>query len=292
VKDYTSVNARIQQGAACAERIFEILDVRPGTVEKSACIPLARFQKTIEYKNISFSYRTGPVVLDKINFEIRAGEVVAIVGPSGAGKTTLTLLLPRLMDPKEGGIFIDGTDVRDVSLQSLRNQIGIVTQDVILFNETVQYNIAYGKGAGDTDGSFPAAEEIIRAAKIANAHEFIQELPQGYNSVVGERGVRLSGGQKQRLSIARAVLKNPPILILDEATSSLDAESERLVQEALERLMENRTVLVVAHRLSTVRKADRILVLDDGKIVEEGNHEMLLAQGGHYKKLYQIQVHN
>jgi len=282
VKDFTSVNSLIQQGIACAERIFELLDEKPTVIEKKGCQKLPPFRNEILYKNLSFSYDSSSWVLNRINLKIRAGEVIALVGQSGSGKTTLTLLLPRLFDPREGSIFIDGIDIRNVSLESLRSQIGIVTQETILFNETVNYNIAYGKRE-----MHPASQkEIEESAKIANAHEFILDLPDGYNTIIGERGVRLSGGQRQRLSIARALFKNPPILILDEATSALDTESERLVQEAIERLMKNRTVLVVAHRLSTIRKADRILVLENGSIVEEGRHQNLMDKSGTYKKLY------
>ncbi|MBI4218003.1 MAG: ABC transporter ATP-binding protein, partial [Elusimicrobia bacterium] len=289
VKEFTGVNARIQQGLSCLERVFELLDEKPTVTEKKGARDLPPFSKDIQYKNLGFFYEPAQPVLKGIHFNVRAGEIVAIVGPSGSGKTTLTQLLPRLFDPQEGSILIDGQDVRDISLKSLRSQIGVVTQETILFNETVRYNLTYGKVVAQ--GSPPISQsEIEAAAKIANAHSFILELPNGYDTVVGEKGVRLSGGQRQRLAIARAVLKNPPILILDEATSSLDSESERLVQEALERLMQSRTVLVVAHRLSTIRKADRILVLENGRIIEEGQHDSLLEKSGLYKKLYETQV--
>lgn len=302
VKDFTSVNSSIQQGVACAERVFELLDEKPSVIEKKDCQILPPFKTEIHYQEVSFSYGSDSLgrpessapeglVLDKINFKIRAGEIVALVGQSGSGKTTMTLLLPRLFDPQKGTVWIDQMDIRNVSLESLRKQIGIVTQETILFNETVRYNIAYGRSDNHHSTALPTQLEIEQAAKIANAHEFILNLPNGYDTVIGERGVRLSGGQRQRLAIARAILKNPPILILDEATSSLDTESERLVQEAIERLMENRTVLVVAHRLSTIRKADRIIVLQDGKIIEEGNHQTLMKMSGSYKKLYEIQIH-
>ncbi len=292
VKDFTSVNAQIQQGVSSAERIFSLLDEKPSTQNKPDAGLLAPFKKSIEYRGVCFSYGEGPRVLDHINLTILSGEVVALVGSSGSGKTTITHLLPRLMDVKDGVVLVDGTDVRDVTMESLRRQIGIVSQDVILFNDTVAYNIAYGKIEIRDPKEPESRKEIIEAAKIANAHEFISALPEGYDTLIGERGIKLSGGQRQRLSIARAVLRNPPILILDEATSSLDAESERLVQEALERLMEHRTVLVVAHRLSTVRRADRILVIEGGRVIEEGTHDHLLEQNGHYKKLYQLQVHS
>ncbi|OGR83721.1 MAG: hypothetical protein A2901_07310 [Elusimicrobia bacterium RIFCSPLOWO2_01_FULL_54_10] len=291
VKDFTSVNATIQQGTACAERIFEILDEKPSVQAQPGAGTLPPFKNSIEYRGVSFSYGTGPVVLDHIDLSIRAGEVVALVGASGAGKTTITHLLPRLMDVTDGAILIDGTDIRGITIESLRSQIGIVTQDVILFNDTVAYNIAYGKEAIRDPNNADARREIVEAAKVANAHGFITALPQGYDTLIGERGIKLSGGQRQRLSVARAVLRNPPILILDEATSSLDAESEQLVQQALERLMEHRTVLVVAHRLSTVRRADRILVIENGRVIEEGTHDRLIENDGRYKKLYQIQVH-
>ncbi|OGR84027.1 MAG: hypothetical protein A2636_02975 [Elusimicrobia bacterium RIFCSPHIGHO2_01_FULL_64_10] len=290
VKDFTSVNAQIQQGAACAERIFEILDERPTVVECGAPEEIPPFRGSIEYAGVGFSYALGNPVLKKIDMTVRAGEVIALVGPSGAGKTTLTKLLPRLMDPQEGAIRIDGVELRRASLASLRRQIGIVTQDVILFNETVRYNIAYGGTGSPGERSAEMDRRIEDSAKIANAHDFILALPRGYDTVIGERGVRLSGGQRQRLSIARAVIKNPPILILDEATSSLDAESEKLVQEAMGRLMESRTVLVIAHRLSTIRRADRILVLDGGEIVEEGDHDLLWKKAGQYKRLYEMQL--
>lgn len=291
VKDFTGVNSLIQQGVACAERIFELLDEKPTVIQKKDAKILPAFKREIVYENVSFSYGSGAKILEKINLKIRKGEILAIVGSSGSGKTTLTLLLPRLFDPQEGAILIDSEDLRNVTLKSIRQQIGIVTQETILFNETVKYNIAYGGLENNASREKIKQERIEEAARIANAHEFISELPDQYETLVGEKGIRLSGGQRQRIAIARAVLKNPPILILDEATSSLDTESERLVQEAIERLMENRTVLVVAHRLSTIRKADRIIVLEDGKITEEGNHEKLMEMSGSYKKLYELQIH-
>ncbi|MEJ2067804.1 MAG: ATP-binding cassette domain-containing protein, partial [Deltaproteobacteria bacterium] len=242
---------------------------------------LPSFSREIRYHNISFRYGD-EMVLKKINFAVHRGEKVALVGSSGAGKTTLVNLLPRFYDVTKGKISIDGMDVRHATLQSLRAQIGVVSQQTLLFNDTVRNNIAYGRP------DIPEAE-VIKAAKMADAHGFIVKLPQSYNTVIGEQGVRLSGGQRQRISIARALLKNAPILILDEATSSLDTESEREVQAALDRLMEMRTVLVIAHRLSTVRNVDRILVLSDGEIIEEGVHRELMAKGGEYKKLYELQ---
>ena len=289
IRDFVSVNATLQQGMSCTEYIFEILDEEPSTKNRPGAQALAPFEQNILYKDVSFSYGTGPRVLNLINLTIRSGEVVALVGASGGGKTTLTHLLPRLMDVTEGAILIDGKDIRDVSMESLRKQIAIVTQDVILFDDSVAYNIAYGKIDKVDLSDFRSREEIREAAKIANAHDFILSLPQGYDTLIGERGLKLSGGQRQRISIARAVLRNPPILILDEATSSLDTESEQLVQNALERLMENRTVLVVAHRLSTVRRADRIFVIEQGQILEEGTHERLMNLNGRYKTLHQLQ---
>jgi subfamily B ATP-binding cassette protein MsbA len=237
----------------------------------------------IEFKDVSFHYPgIWHEVLKDINLTIRRGEIIAIVGRSGVGKTTLVDLLPRFHDPSEGAIFLDGIDISTASLRSLREQIGVVSQDVILFNDTVKNNIAFGRHGA-------AEDEIISAAKAAYAHDFIKEVPQGYETVIGEKGVRLSTGQRQRLSIARALLKNPPILILDEATSSLDTESEIMVQRALEKLMENRTTIVIAHRLSTIRRATRILVLDKGRIVESGTHEELFRTGGIYRRLYELQ---
>jgi len=275
-----SANNSLQQARAAAERIFYLIDQEPeidGTVE------LQTIRDEIVFNNVSFVYPgTKRAVLDNINFKIKKGELVAIVGKSGAGKTTLVDILPRFYRPTGGNILFDNIDVNDATLKSLRGNIGIVSQDIILFNETVWDNIALGKPDA-TD------EEIIESAKAAFAHEFIKEMPDGYDTVIGERGVRLSGGQKQRISIARALLKNPSILILDEATSSLDTASEIIVQKALDNLMANRTTFVIAHRLSTVSKADKILVLDKAKIVETGRHEELVRSGGIYQFLYQSQ---
>ncbi|RPH87493.1 MAG: ATP-binding cassette domain-containing protein, partial [Deltaproteobacteria bacterium] len=277
----TNVNNTINQGIAGADRIFSIIDRVPDIEDKSDAIALPSVSKGIEIKNVTFCYETMPV-LKNINLSIKAGEVVAFVGMSGGGKTSLVNLIPRFYDISEGCVLIDGHDVRDVTLQSLRGQIAIVTQQTILFNDTVKNNIAYG----DIKRT---EEDIFNAAKAANAHDFISRLPKGYDSNIGELGTKLSGGEKQRISIARALLKNAPILILDEATSSLDTEAEIEVQDALDNLMKGRTTLVIAHRLSTIRNADRIIALVNGKIVEEGNHEALMTQRGEYYRLYNLQ---
>ncbi|MDI9555510.1 MAG: lipid A export permease/ATP-binding protein MsbA [Pseudomonadota bacterium] len=281
VKRLTNVNNTIQQGLAGAERIFHVLDTEPDIQNRPGAAELPRIRQEISLEHVTFRYDETPVLRD-IDLRIRAGEVVAFVGMSGGGKTTLVNLIPRFYDVNEGRVAIDGTDIRDVTLESLRAQIGIVTQQTILFNDTVRGNIAYG----DVRRS---DEDIIRAAKAANAHDFILKLPQGYDTVIGEQGVKLSGGERQRISIARALLKDAPILILDEATSSLDTESEIEVQDALEKLMKGRTTLVIAHRLSTIRNADRIIALVDGRIVEEGTHESLLEKRGEYFKLHNLQ---
>ena len=275
-----NANNNLQQARAASERIFYLLDQQP---EVDGTKNLTEIKNEIVFDNVRFIYPgTRKKVLDDINFRVKKGELVAIVGKSGAGKTTLVDMLPGFYKPVSGSIFIDGIDVNDVTLESLRKNIGIVSQDIILFNETVMDNIALGK----LDAT---EEEIKEAAKAAYAHDFIKEMLHGYDTIIGERGIRLSGGQKQRISIARALLKNPPILILDEATSSLDTASEIIVQKALDNLMTNRTTFVIAHRLSTVRKADKILVLDKGKIIETGTHEELLSKEGMYKFLYKSQ---
>ena len=280
-KGLTKTNSTIQQGVGAAERVFELLDTEPEVVDRPTARPLTGMRRGIAFEHVGFTYGAEPVLRD-VDLDIHAGEVVALVGMSGGGKSTLADLIPRFYDVTEGRITIDGVDIRDYTLRSLRAQIALVTQFTFLFNDTVRANIAYGDIG-------KAMEDIESAARAANAHEFITALPQGYDTPIGELGVTLSGGQRQRLAIARALLKDAPILILDEATSALDTESERLVQQAIERLMVNRTSLVIAHRLSTIRRADRIVVVVRGQIVEQGTHEELLAVGGEYRKLYDLQ---
>ena len=285
-KKLSRVNASLQQASAASERIFEILDLHSEVVDRPGAVALTGLLREIEFRDVGFRYdddRTGPI-LRGVSLTVRRGQMVAIVGRSGAGKTTLVNLLPRFFDVTAGSIAIDAVDIRDVTLRSLRSQIGVVTQETVLFDDTIAGNIAYG-----SEGA--SREAIEAAARSAHAHDFIAAMPQGYETMIGERGQRLSGGQRQRLAIARALLKNSPILILDEATSSLDAESERLVQEALANLMANRTAIVIAHRLSTIRRADLIVVLERGRIVEAGRHEDLLErQGGAYAQLYAMQL--
>ncbi len=284
LKDLSGINNVIQAGLAAAERIFSLLDVEEETYNPPNAVELKSFNEAIEYRHVYYSYEPeeGDVLTD-INFKIRKGEMVAVVGPSGSGKTTLANLLPRFYDVRKGEILIDGQDIRTFTLHSLRRQIGIVTQDTILFNDTIRQNIAYGLvGVEEAD--------IINAAKAANAWEFIEKLPQGLDTWIGEKGTRLSGGQKQRISIARAILKNPSILILDEATSALDTESERLVQQAIDNLLQKRTVLVIAHRLSTIKNATRIIALNNGRIEGIGPHEKLLSISPTYKNLYENQL--
>ncbi len=281
IKRLSGLNHAVQEGLASAERVYEILDTEPEITDAPGARALPPITRSVEFRGVHFAYNTEPV-LRGIDLTVKAGEIVAIVGVSGAGKTTLVNLIPRFYEISRGGIYIDGHDIREVTVSSLRAQVGMVTQQTILFNDTVRHNIAYG----DQDRT---EDQIKAAAKAAFAHDFIMELPDGYDAVIGESGVRLSGGERQRLSIARALLKDAPILILDEATSSLDTESELYVQKALANLMQGRTTLVIAHRLSTVRNADRIIVLADGRIVEVGRHDDLLARGGEYTKLYQLQ---
>lgn len=283
LRSLSKLSTTIQQALAASERIFETIDINVHIEEKEDAEVLADVKGKVNFKNVSFAYKEGEEVLKDINLEVKPGEVVALVGPSGAGKTTLVDLIFRFYDPIEGSIYIDDKDIRELKLASLRKHIGIVPQENILFSGTLKDNIAYGDLTA-------ADEEIIAAAKAANAHDFIMDFPDQYETIVGERGVGLSGGQRQRIAIARAILKDPKILILDEATSALDAESEALVQDALEKLMVNRTTFIIAHRLSTIKNADTIVVLDKGRIVEMGDHDSLMSKRGIYCKLYQGQI--
>ena len=281
IRGLSSAQNSIQEALAAAQRVFSMLDLEPGIMDRAGARVLPPLSRNIVYRHVSFSYG-GNTVLTDIDFTVTKGDMVALVGPSGAGKTTLLNLLPRFYEVTAGTILVDGVDLREVSLASLRAQIGVVTQQTILFNETVRYNVAYGR--------LDATEaEIIQAIRAAHAYDFVMALPRGLDTVIGEQGVCLSGGERQRLAIARALLKDPPILILDEATSSLDSESEREVQQALDRLIEGRTTLVIAHRLSTVRHAHRLVVVDGGRIVETGTHDELLRMDGLYKRLYDMQ---
>lgn len=281
-KAFSTALYSVEKGLASMERIDRILQTDSYIIEKENAIDIAEFKQKIEYRNVSFAYNS-TTVLNHISLAIEKGKTIAFVGKSGGGKTTLVDLLPRFWDVSEGGIFIDGTDLRDLTIKSLRNLIGNVNQEPILFNDTFYNNIAFGMENAST-------EDVVQAAKIANAHDFIMGTENGYDTRIGDRGDKLSGGQKQRISIARAVLNNPPILILDEATSALDTESEKLVQEALGNLMKNRTSLVIAHRLSTIKNADIICVVNKGKIVEKGTHDELIGIDGHYKKLHKMQM--
>jgi len=282
VKGVSKINTTVQQGMAAATRIFSLLAVQPEIREAPEAIDLPPFRQSIVFDDVSFAYEDNPPVIKGLNLRVNRGEVLAVVGPSGSGKTTLANLIPRFYEISQGALRIDDVDIRQVRFASLRRQIALVTQQTILFNDTVRNNIAYGR-------SDCPEEKIVEAARSAFALDFILELPQGFDTVIGEAGARLSGGQQQRLSIARALLKDTPILILDEATSALDTESEREVQKALDNLMQNRTTIVIAHRLSTIQNADRIIVLKEGRLVEEGKHGELLARGGEYSMLYQLQ---
>ncbi|HNW59742.1 MAG TPA: ABC transporter ATP-binding protein [bacterium] len=282
VKELSTVHNRLQEAMAAAERIFAVLDLEPAVQSLPGAVAVAEFRDAIELREVTFSYGRGEEVLREVSLTVHKGEILAIVGPSGAGKSTLVDLIPRFYDPIRGSIALDGVDLRNLEVGHLRRLMGIVTQETILFNDSVRNNIAYGLDS-------KPLEEIVEAARIANAHDFIMQLPGGYETNIGERGVALSGGQRQRLAIARAVLKNPPILILDEATSALDTESEVLVQQAIERLMRNRTSFVIAHRLSTILHADRIIVLEKGRVVQSGVHAELVALPGVYQKLYSMQ---
>ena len=285
IKRVTRTIGNIQKALAAAERVFNVMDLPEEVRNLPGATVLPPVRGDIVFEHVSFAYNTGEEVLHDVSFEVKPGQVIGLVGPSGAGKSTIASLLPRFYDVTGGRITVDGIDIKAVTLDSLREQVGIVPQETLLFNGSVYDNIKYGR--------LDATEaEIIDAAKAANAHEFILNLPKGYETQLGDRGVNVSGGQRQRIAIARAILKNPHILILDEATSALDTESERLVQEALDRLMVGRTSFAIAHRLSTIKNADRILVLEDGKLVEDGNHEQLMAMDGLYAHLYKIQYRN
>jgi ABC-type multidrug transport system fused ATPase/permease subunit len=281
IKNFSQLNSTIQQSVSASERVFEILDEEVKVLDLPDAKTLDTFSNDITYKNVSFEYEENKPILKNINLNIKKGQTVAFVGASGSGKSTIANLILRFYDVNSGEILIDGMDIRNLTLESLRDKIGVVSQDVFLFNDSIRYNIAYGK-LDATD------EEIEIAAKAANAHKFISKMPDGYNTLIGERGMKLSGGEKQRIAIARAMLKNPPILVLDEATSALDSESEKLVQEAIETLMKNRTVILIAHRLSTVINADQIIVIDKGTIAEVGKHQELLDRNGIYTKLYNL----
>jgi subfamily B ATP-binding cassette protein MsbA len=282
VKNVAKFPATAQPGLVAAERVFEFLDTPVEVADAPDARPLERFADRIEFERVSFAYRDGEPALHDVSFTVGKGSLLALVGPSGSGKSTVVDLLVRFFDVSSGRIAIDGVDIRKTRVRDLRALMGIVSQETVLFHDTVRANIAYGREDA-TDA------EVEAAARAAHAHEFVQKLPRGYDTVVGERGVELSGGQRQRVAIARALLRDPPILVLDEATSSLDSESERVIQDAIEKLLEGRTVFVIAHRLSTVQRADEILVMNEGGIVERGTHASLVAQGGTYRRLYDLQ---
>ncbi len=282
VKNVAKFPATAQPGLVAAERVFEFLDADVEIEDRGDARPVGTFDSEVSFEAVSFAYRDDEPAVHDVTFRVPKGSVVALVGRSGSGKSTLVDLLARFFDVSEGRIAVDGTDVRELRVRDLRGLMGIVSQETVLFHDTVRANIAYGRpDASD--------EEIEAAARAANAHGFVTGMPDGYSTVVGERGVELSGGQRQRIAIARALLRDPPILIFDEATSALDTESERLIQDAIERLLEGRTVFVVAHRLSTVQRADQILVMEDGRIVERGDHGTLMARSGTYRRLYELQ---
>ena len=275
----SNVGIQLQMGIASAERVFKVLDTKAEVSEVKDPIKIDTFRKSIEFKNVGFFYENNDSVLKDVSFNIEKGKMVAIVGPSGAGKSTIADLISRFYDVKSGSILLDGNDLRDISIKTLRKNLGIVTQETILFDETIEFNIAYGKIHYSQD-------ELVKASKAANAYNFINDQPNGFQTIIGEKGLKLSGGQRQRIAIARAILRNPPILILDEATSSLDTNSEREVQMAIDNLMRERTTVVIAHRLSTIKQSDLIIVLEDGKIVERGNHTSLIKNNGLYYQLY------
>ena len=283
VRLLSNVSVNLQTGVASAERVFNIIDTPPDIIEKPDAIDLKSFSKEIQFDKVGFNYDGGGKVLSNVSFSIHKGSIVAIVGPSGAGKSTIADLIPRFYEVKEGAITLDGQDIRDITLYSLRNNMGIVTQETILFDETIEFNITYGI-------SESTEQDLIASARAANAYDFIQDQHNGFQTVIGEKGVKLSGGHRQRIAIARAIYNNPSFLILDEATSALDTKSERLVQNALDNLMKNRTVLVIAHRLSTVKNADLFIVIDEGKIRQKGTHQELIQKDGLYSRLYQFQL--